>query len=156
MRRTFFAIAMIAASLVIVSHLDAYTGRFRDERKHQDEGGLNVSSYISTQILWDTPSMFAMRWDDARKKMLFDCKKVATESMDLSGFRIGFGSPRAEYDFDVWNIGNPVTSSDSPKPDGQIHYRVHWDDSKQCLVFDKATSEKQTFCTSCWLGVGQR
>jgi hypothetical protein len=142
MQRTSVAIAMVAASLVIVSHLDAYTGHLRHAQKQQDEVSLNVSSHIPTQILWDTPSKFAMRWDDARKKMLFDRKATCVPVRCNVGICVwNDPGPAAdctdEYSFDVRNIGNSVTSSDSPKPDGQIHYGMEWDNAGEQLVSPK-------------------
>lgn len=129
MQRTFFAIAVVAASLVVVSHLDAYAGQYRSARTQRTEVTLNVSSHIPSQILWDTPSKFAMRWDDARKKMLFDCKATCV-ALKYDG-KCGWEAPGPdctdEYSFDVRNVGGSVTSLDSPKPDGQMHYGMEWD-----------------------------
>ena len=119
MQKTAFTIAVLVAVSTVVS-LCSNGGTQRRG------SGDTESLRLSADVAWDNGVRFTMRWDDARKKMLFDCQKVDAEAVDSFRPRICFGSPRAEYDFDAGNIGIPGDPPDLTRHDNRIHYGMEW------------------------------
>jgi hypothetical protein len=145
MQRTAFTIAVLVLASTIVSVCQISRGNGVEANNRT-----KISLRFSPEVAWDARTRFAMHWDDARKKMLFDCEKETTETWYSGGARIGFGSPRTEYDFDVGNVfavanaGSASDPSDLSRQDGRIHYGMEW-----------GSGEKRPASSSVQLFVGQ-
>ena len=155
MKRTYLAVAFVAASLAVVLFSGialGRNGRVRIEKKI-DEGRMSL---LSPQISWEEETKYVMQWDDASKKLLFDGQAISHETKapiydrfsggTIRGFRFRGASSidlapapdhPDQYSFDVGTIGNFGGLSKSSKHDGQLHYHVEWDDAKECCVFEE-------------------
>ena len=151
MRRTAFAIAAITVGIAVASICGIQRGHREEER--QADGDFAISFRCPQQVAWDDGMRLAMRWDEARKKMLFDRKKVIIDSM-YAGARIELARPLDdtdeydEYDFDTRPNANFCPSLDSVKQDGRVHYTVEWDNIGKQTVSLKAAEDhlKEILC----------
>lgn len=136
MQKTAFTIAVLVVAIAVVS----LYGNGKGER--QARNGAEISLKFSPDVAWDSGIRFAMHWCDARKKLVFESPRVTFACEWCGSGRMMFrvespdgGLPlltgKNEYSFDVGNVLESCTASDSGAQDGRVRYTLHWDDAKQ-------------------------
>jgi hypothetical protein len=143
MRRISFAIAVLVVAIGVISLFETSSGNRKEPQ--QAGKGAEISVKLSSQIAWDSGIRFAMRWDDARKKMIFDRRMTRVVSFlgrwtdpfsdVIRENRIDDGisslAGQDKYSFDAGNITDPGDSSNSAKQAGQIHFGVNWNNTRK-------------------------
>jgi hypothetical protein len=140
MRRTAFAIAAITVAIAVASICGIQRGHCEEER--QASGDFAISFRCPQQVAWDDGMRLAMRWDDARKKMLFD-RKAAGIRCWLGSCEMEFEATQdvtAEYDFDAGHVfaakvASPDGISELSANDGRIHFGMDWSDIENKFEF---------------------
>jgi hypothetical protein len=98
---------------------------------------------------------YAMQWDDVSKKLLFDGMAIRHDTgrpvydrFNGNGTIRGMNFRREmsfvpppkhpdEYSFDAGTIGELGGPTKTKKEDGQIYYRMQWDESREWFVFEE-------------------
>jgi hypothetical protein len=151
MQRIPFAMAMFAVAFAVVSLCGMQDSNSKQGR--QAGKWAEISLNRSLQVSWDGGTTFAMQWNDACKKLIFDGYPICHATPVVydcwrGGGRVRISDPVElvssrpapnrpdEYSFDVQNIAGHVATSDSTDQDGRIHYGIEWDDSAECFLID--------------------
>jgi hypothetical protein len=154
MRRTSLTAAILAVSLAAVFFSGMGLGNPGEKERHGDKGsefGVNVCSW---QISWDSGAKYDMQWDETSKKLLFEGQAISHETPapaydranaygTIRGFRFRGASSidltparkhPDQYSFDAGSPGASGVLSELNEHDGQLHYCLQWDDSKEWFV----------------------
>jgi hypothetical protein len=167
MKKIPFAIAVLVVAIAITSLCRVNAGNNKEEKQVVKSAEISLNRTLRAP--WESGITFAMQWNDACKKLLFDgypmchedpvvyvCWRGGGRMTITDGPRLTCSTPAPEhpdeYSFHVDNIGGLAASSDSITQDGLVHYTLEWSEAKGAFVFPEQRNPVAEmhfdFCTS--------